>query len=558
MAKAYSYVRFSTPEQIKGDSLRRQTELSEKYALENGLELDTTHNLSDRGISAYDKSNITKGALGQFLKIVNEGKIPPGSFLLVESLDRLSRAQVLDALQVFLGILNAGITIVTLADNALYSKQSTNDNWTSLITSIVIMSRATEESATKSRRIRASWDNKRAKISEKRLTARCPYWMKPATGENGFLLIPEREKVVKKIIQMAKDGIGNSTIVKRLNSEKVKPFSNKTNGWHPSYIQKMLRSPSLYGELRLSLQRDGEITPIETPISNYYPAVISKDEWLFINASRANRKTAGGTRKGKNLSNLFSGLLICGYCGHSMVMGGQVTIKPNGKRRENKYVACSNGRRGLGCHFIAWDYHDLEQQILEYCKSLDFSAVLGLSNVFNKELENAQKRVVKITHEIQSIEKKIKNLLLALEIGDSTPKAVLKHITENEFKLAKLKDNDLKIAEATEKQLIIASTNITQRQNDIIELLKQLETKTGTELLDLRIRLSENIKRSVEKIELLPGGMWYEPKEQNQKKMNNLPIAPNRENRTMSIHFKNGETRFIMDGMVMDVDESTG
>jgi DNA invertase Pin-like site-specific DNA recombinase len=29
---AYSYIRFSTPEQIKGDSLRRQVELSEAYA----------------------------------------------------------------------------------------------------------------------------------------------------------------------------------------------------------------------------------------------------------------------------------------------------------------------------------------------------------------------------------------------------------------------------------------------------------------------------------------------------------------------------------------------
>ena len=66
MPKAYSYIRFSTLEQLKGDSLRRQTELSEKFALENNLELDKTLNLNDFGISAYDKSNITKGALGIF------------------------------------------------------------------------------------------------------------------------------------------------------------------------------------------------------------------------------------------------------------------------------------------------------------------------------------------------------------------------------------------------------------------------------------------------------------------------------------------------------------
>jgi len=36
--KAYSYVRFSSPEQATGDSLRRQTELSEQYASQHGLD----------------------------------------------------------------------------------------------------------------------------------------------------------------------------------------------------------------------------------------------------------------------------------------------------------------------------------------------------------------------------------------------------------------------------------------------------------------------------------------------------------------------------------------
>src|SRR5262245_52339556 len=32
--KAYSYLRFSTPDQMKGDSLRRQTELARRYAVQ--------------------------------------------------------------------------------------------------------------------------------------------------------------------------------------------------------------------------------------------------------------------------------------------------------------------------------------------------------------------------------------------------------------------------------------------------------------------------------------------------------------------------------------------
>ncbi|MFC1896371.1 hypothetical protein ACFL0Q_06890 [Thermodesulfobacteriota bacterium] len=40
--KAYSYIRFSSPEQEKGDSLRRQTEYSEQVAAKLGLQLDDT------------------------------------------------------------------------------------------------------------------------------------------------------------------------------------------------------------------------------------------------------------------------------------------------------------------------------------------------------------------------------------------------------------------------------------------------------------------------------------------------------------------------------------
>jgi DNA invertase Pin-like site-specific DNA recombinase len=49
--KAYSYVRFSSPEQMKGDSWRRQSERARAYALEHGLDL-VEGSYEDLGISA--------------------------------------------------------------------------------------------------------------------------------------------------------------------------------------------------------------------------------------------------------------------------------------------------------------------------------------------------------------------------------------------------------------------------------------------------------------------------------------------------------------------------
>ena len=82
MRKAYSYIRMSTDTQLKGDSLRRQLEASEKYAKDNGLELlDSIDGISlkDIGVSAFKSKNIQKGVLSLFLDALENGKIKPNS-----------------------------------------------------------------------------------------------------------------------------------------------------------------------------------------------------------------------------------------------------------------------------------------------------------------------------------------------------------------------------------------------------------------------------------------------------------------------------------------------
>jgi len=86
--KAYSYIRFSTPEQIKGDSLRRQLAGSRQWAEENGYELDTS--MRDLGVSAYNGANRTEGSLKKFIDLIEQGHIDEGSVLILESLDRNS------------------------------------------------------------------------------------------------------------------------------------------------------------------------------------------------------------------------------------------------------------------------------------------------------------------------------------------------------------------------------------------------------------------------------------------------------------------------------------
>ena len=92
---AYSYVRFSSKRQEQGDSLRRQSEMAEEYALKNNLKL-SSKNFQDLGISAFKEGK--RPSLVDMLSAIDEGQITSGSTIIIEALDRLSRRGI-DATQ---------------------------------------------------------------------------------------------------------------------------------------------------------------------------------------------------------------------------------------------------------------------------------------------------------------------------------------------------------------------------------------------------------------------------------------------------------------------------
>ena len=93
---AYSYLRFSRPEQMKGDSLRRQISQTEELCRRNGWVLDST--LTDKGLSAWSGKNARQGALSVFLAGIESGKIATPCVLVVEQIDRITRQRLLTPL----------------------------------------------------------------------------------------------------------------------------------------------------------------------------------------------------------------------------------------------------------------------------------------------------------------------------------------------------------------------------------------------------------------------------------------------------------------------------
>jgi DNA invertase Pin-like site-specific DNA recombinase len=176
--RAFAYVRMSTKEQEEGDSRRRQLELATIYAADKSLQLLTAFEgepFEDVGLSAFTGEHLTSGKLGRFFQALRDGRtIRQGDYLLVESLDRVSRQAPMIAFRIFSEIIEGGVTLVTTSDRHEYKS---GIDLGGMIQSIVVMSRSNEESERKKDRLTRTWTAKRQDTTAKKLTSLRPAWL---------------------------------------------------------------------------------------------------------------------------------------------------------------------------------------------------------------------------------------------------------------------------------------------------------------------------------------------------------------------------------------------
>jgi DNA invertase Pin-like site-specific DNA recombinase len=343
--KAYSYVRFSSPEQAKGDSYRRQRDAAVQYCVDHGLELATAkeYTFLDKGKSAYSGRHLDdEGQLRRFLDLVENGTIERGSYLLVESLDRLSREKVNTALPRFMDLLNRGIRVVTLADERLYTDEF---NELDLIISIVHMSRAHNESSIKGDRVSAAWSNKKAlaRSEKKPLGKACPYWLTLINDE--YMPIPERVETVKLIFDLAIQGYGQGVIPRLLNERGIPVFGsrnrNHSGAWGPSSVSKLLGNRALLGEYQPTHIVGGKRVNDGEPVAGFFPVVIEESVFYQAQAVRAERRIHK-TGKQSERFNVLQGIMKCQTCGDAMHL-----VNKGRPPKGATYLQCHSARKGV-------------------------------------------------------------------------------------------------------------------------------------------------------------------------------------------------------------------
>ena len=401
LPKAYSYVRFSTPQQALGDSLQRQAEKAAKWAADHGLTLDTTINMNDLGTSAFRQANAKKGALRRFLDAVEEGVVEKGSYLLVENMDRLSRDEIYQSLPLFLMIINSGITIVTLTDGKVYSQESLKDEKFQMFYIVAELTRANEESSRKSQLVADQKARKKQRLLAGELrgpyTRQTPAWLRWSDDAGRYETIPDRADIVREIFERADRGEGIDGIARALNDRGEPTWSTKgrkSDHWRGSYMRKILTSTAPIGTFTPHTSSRDPVTgarkdiPMD-PVPNLFPPVV--DEELYWRVQRRLETTAPrGKNAGREPKSIVAGIIKCATC------GGPITRISKGQAKGHYvYLLCSRANmKAKGCKNLPVSYTSVVERLCECIEGLVEDAPRGKNTAeIDRQIEDLKAAV---------------------------------------------------------------------------------------------------------------------------------------------------------------------
>jgi len=400
MAIVYSYIRFSSRKQIQGDSLRRQAEAGEGWIKKNG-HVAASLTLQDLGVSAFRGKNKHRGALRTFLDAIESGQIKPGSILLVEHLDRLSRQGVSEAYSLFTAILNHGVEIAVLKPyEQIYTKTSIDD-LVGLLLPLIYFYLAHLESKTKSDRLKKVWDHKREDAPNgEPFDRRCPSWVSWDEGKECFVL-NEGAEAVRFIFDQTIQGLGQRQVLEKLQ-EKFPPIGISGN-WNSSYVQKVLNDRAVLGERQpCELTEEGDRIPVGDPIPNYYPAVIDEATWFRAQASKETRKKLKGPNKA--FINLFTSKIVNAVDGHTMHL--QTSPHVNGGK-QRRLVSYGHLSKRPGSCSLSVDYIQFERAVLTYLAELDATQLIPTDKGKAQVLATKQQELAGLDVRLRELEEQL-------------------------------------------------------------------------------------------------------------------------------------------------------
>ena len=331
-------------------------------------------------------------------------------------------------------------------------------------------------------------------------------YMRDPLDKGHLILDPVSAPNVKKIFEMAYEGIGISDIVSYLNDNNILSPSmykntkssskQKTNIWTVSSVNKILKNRMYTGDMVQNVQtklsyKSQKKVALEKCfwiiVKNTHESLVSKEIFESIQNSPARTRVTFKNREKR----LFENLLICKECGNAL----SLTYRKNHKYWTvncNKYSR--DPRRGLCTpHFFPYD--KLEKELLEIVKKT-CSKYLEEINVkeLSKKINNQEIKNNKTKEEEINLLSQINELKRKLDV-----------LYEDRYNEVISVDTYMRIAKSTENNIASLEKQLSEIQNkdknQKSDKKKFLDYETEIkELLNLDNPNRELIKTLVDKI----------------------------------------------------------
>jgi hypothetical protein len=374
---------------------------------------------------------------------------------------------------VFRKIIRAGVAIATTSTDSIVDEAELNKNPHILMMIVGELIRGHKESERKSEFGKASWSRKRTNTARK-LTARCPQWLRLSADKTHFEEIPERVRIVQMILAfLVTEGV--TRLVKFLNKEKVPTFG-RGKAWGRSSVMKIVHNRAVLGEYQPhELHFEGfkkTRKPVGPPLPDYYPAIV--DEGTFYKAQKAleSRLTQRGNT-GKRIANLFTGLIIDARDGRKMNL---VT------KGFTKLVNVGAARGEAGAVYRSFLYDLFETAILRDMSEVTVRDLVPAPEKDTTERERLEGQLATVTGKIARLKARIRD-----EDDTDALADVILTLSRDEKELKAL------IERARKEESSTVADNLADAQT-ILELMRSDAT------LDIRKRLKAKIRLLIETV----------------------------------------------------------
>lgn len=473
---AYSYIRWSSAKQTDGDSLRRQKDAAERW-LKKNPEYRLDHTLTEE-TSSYRGRNLDPkyGSLGKFIQEaeMENSQIQPNSALIIERLDRFSRAGAMTAYNAIVRLTDAGMMVV-IAEEGLEITSENNNDLKIILPAILSLCLANDESKKRSERISEYWIGHREKVKNNKsiLTKQLPCWLYYDEKTASIKADKRKAELIKYIFKKTIDGLGQKALSQELNKNQkhiVEP-RNKSDGtkttptWNCTFISSILRDRKVLGELQpRKREKSGKYKPTGEPIKNYFPPIISETDFYAAQSAVAQRKREKYAGK-SSFINLFTGLVFNGADKQVMNLQSFSLCRDGGTIYRQKRWQSQGKKNGVKeSHDLSVDYYSLEKLVLLALTELNEEDYIGN---FKPNMERAKllKKVNWITNRITELSgeyKSIESTKSVAQIRESIEELEQqKTETQKEFdSLASVEMTAFELKDLTKIQKLFSSRNL--------------------------------------------------------------------------------------------------